>query len=82
MPTLGMAMADGEIVRWLVKEGDQVAADQQIVEIETSKVNVIIPAPVGGTLRKIVAPEGSSVKVGEVMAMIGEQEEPIPEGTS
>src|SRR3990172_2797945 len=70
LPDVGEGIAEGEIVRWLVSEGDRVAEDDLLVEVLTDKANVEIPSPVSGTVSRIVAQPGRVVKVGEVMAVL------------
>ena len=70
-PDVGEGITEGEIVKWLVKEGDTVKADQNIVQVETDKAVVDLPAPVGGKILKINFKEGDTVKVGEVLVVIG-----------
>ncbi|MBI2040769.1 MAG: 2-oxo acid dehydrogenase subunit E2 [DPANN group archaeon] len=74
-PDVGEGIAEGDIVKWLVKEGDNVSEHQVIVKIETSKAIVDIPSPTSGTVIKINFKEGENVKVGEVLAVIGEKSE-------
>jgi 2-oxoisovalerate dehydrogenase E2 component (dihydrolipoyl transacylase) len=64
LPDLGEGLTDGEVVRWLVKEGDVVALNQPIVEVETAKAVVEIPAPYAGTVVKLHATEGDTLDVG------------------
>jgi 2-oxoisovalerate dehydrogenase E2 component (dihydrolipoyl transacylase) len=64
LPDLGEGLTDGEVVRWLVAEGDAIALNQPIVEIETAKAVVEIPAPYAGTVVKLHASEGESLEVG------------------
>jgi 2-oxoisovalerate dehydrogenase E2 component (dihydrolipoyl transacylase) len=64
LPDLGEGLTDGEVVRWLVAEGDAVELNQPIVEIETAKAVVEIPAPYAGTVVKLHAVEGDSLDVG------------------
>jgi 2-oxoisovalerate dehydrogenase E2 component (dihydrolipoyl transacylase) len=64
LPDLGEGLTDGEVVRWLVAEGDAIALNQPIVEIETAKAVVEIPAPYAGTVVKLHASEGQSLEVG------------------
>ncbi|MGB4594339.1 MAG: dihydrolipoamide acetyltransferase family protein [Anaerolineaceae bacterium] len=77
MPTKLIAPRPGEgveelvISAWLKQEGDTVEEMESIVEVETDKVVTEIPSPVAGTVLKIYFPQGQSVKVGEVMALIG-----------
>jgi pyruvate dehydrogenase E2 component (dihydrolipoamide acetyltransferase) len=64
LPDLGEGLTDGEVVRWLVAEGDAIELNQPIVEVETAKAVVEIPAPYGGTVVKLHAAEGDSLDVG------------------
>ena len=64
LPDLGEGLTEGEVVRWLVAEGDAIALNQPIVEIETAKAVVEIPAPYAGTVVKLHAGEGDSLDVG------------------
>src|ERR1700754_5002546 len=70
MPAMGDSVAEGTILEWHKSEGDSVAADETIVEISTDKVDAEVPAPVAGTVVKIVAAEGDTVQVGAVLAEI------------
>lgn len=79
MPKLGLTMTEGTILRWLKKEGEEVRQGEPLLEIETDKVNLEEEAPASGILRKILAPEGSVVEVGKEIAVIAEQDEPLPE---
>ncbi len=78
-PDVGEGIVEGEIRRWLVKEGDRVKADQPLVEVETDKALVELPAPKGGMVLKIFARAGEIIKVGQVVALIGEPDE-SPDG--
>lgn len=73
-PDVGEGIAEGEIVKWLVAEGDTVKADQNIVQVETDKAVVDLPAPTGGKITKINFKEGQTIKVGEVLCSIGGEE--------
>ena len=64
LPDLGEGLTDGEVVRWLVAEGDAIELNQPIVEVETAKAVVEIPAPYAGTVVKLHAVEGESLDVG------------------
>lgn len=75
LPDVGEGVAEGEVVKWLVKEGAQVGENQPLVEIMTDKVNVEIPSPKKGTVLKLMAKEGEVVKVGQVLLVIGEKGE-------
>jgi pyruvate/2-oxoglutarate dehydrogenase complex dihydrolipoamide acyltransferase (E2) component len=70
LPDIGEGIAEGEILKWLVTEGEKVSEEQPLVEVMTDKVNVQIPSPRGGTVTKILAKEGESVKVGQVILVI------------
>lgn len=70
-PDLGEGIAEGEVKKWLVKEGDTVAKDQSLAEVETDKAVVEIPSPEAGQVLKLYHKEGELVKVGEVLAVIG-----------
>jgi pyruvate dehydrogenase E2 component (dihydrolipoamide acetyltransferase) len=77
LPDLGEGLTEGEITRWLVSEGDAVAEDQPIVEIQTEKATVEIEAPVGGIVLRIMVREGELAAVGATLAMIGESGEQL-----
>ena len=70
MPQLGETVAEGTITVWHKNVGDQVASDELLFEIGTDKVEMEIPAPVGGVLKEIRIPEGETVVVGTVLAVI------------
>ncbi|MCI5072807.1 2-oxo acid dehydrogenase subunit E2 [bacterium] len=70
LPDIGEGVNEGEIVQWLVAEGDAVKEDQPLVEIMTDKATVEIAAPVSGTVVKHAAPEGESIDVGSLLAEI------------
>jgi pyruvate dehydrogenase E2 component (dihydrolipoamide acetyltransferase) len=78
-PDVGEGIVEGEIRRWLVREGDRVKADQPLVEVETDKALVELPAPKAGTVLKIRVREGEIIKVGQVVAVIGEPGEIVAE---
>ena len=75
MPELAESVVEGEILKWLVKEGDVVVTDQPIVEVMTDKVTVELPTPFAGRIDKIVTPEGAVVEVGKPMALISSADE-------
>jgi pyruvate dehydrogenase E2 component (dihydrolipoamide acetyltransferase) len=85
LPDLGEGLTEGEIARWLVEEGQDVAEDEPLVEIATDKTTVEIPSPASGTVSRILVPEGEVVPVGTVLVVIGgngaaaEPEPPRPE---
>ena len=70
-PDVGEGIQEGEIVKWLVKEGEVVKQDQNIVQVETDKAVVDLPSPKEGKIVSIKHKEGESVKVGEVLVEIG-----------
>lgn len=72
-PDVGEGITEGTIVKWKVKEGDNVEADQILAEIETDKAVVEVPSPQKGTILKLNHKEGEVINVGEVLAVIGEK---------
>jgi pyruvate dehydrogenase E2 component (dihydrolipoamide acetyltransferase) len=72
LPDIGEGVVEGEIVRWLVKEGDRIAEDQPMVEVMTDKATVEIPSPKAGIVTKILVGEGKICKVGQSMLSIDE----------
>lgn len=78
LPQWGMNMEDGTLTRWLVSEGDEIAEGQPLVEVETAKINSELESPATGVVYHIMAAEGSLVKVGELVAVIGEPGENPP----
>jgi 2-oxoisovalerate dehydrogenase E2 component (dihydrolipoyl transacylase) len=85
LPDLGEGLEDAEVVTWRVSEGDRVELNQTLVEVNTAKALVEIPAPWEGTIEKLHASEGDVVKVGEPLISIrveAEQEEPKPKRTA
>ncbi len=70
-PDVGEGIAQGEIVRWLVAQGDRVRADQPLVEVETDKAVVEIPAPRAGIILRLPVATGETIRVGEILAVIG-----------
>ena len=71
LPDLGEGLTEGEIARWLVSEGQEIAEDDPLVEIATDKTTVEIPSPAAGTVAKILVGEGEVVPVGTVLVVIG-----------
>jgi pyruvate dehydrogenase E2 component (dihydrolipoamide acetyltransferase) len=81
LPDVGEGVAEGELVRWLVSEGDAVTEDQPVAEVETDKAQVEVPAPVNGTVRTLHWDEGDIVPVGDLFVTFDvEGEAPEPEG--
>jgi pyruvate dehydrogenase E2 component (dihydrolipoyllysine-residue acetyltransferase) len=73
LPDIGEGLTEAEIVRWLIPEGQPVAADQPLVEVETDKAVVEIPSPFGGIVLRHGGAEGETVEVGQVLVVIGEE---------
>src|SRR5262245_64679037 len=71
MPQMGESIAEGTIVRWIKKVGDQVDRDEPLFEISTDKVDAEIPSPAAGRLSEIRVKEGETVPVNSVVAVIG-----------
>jgi pyruvate dehydrogenase E2 component (dihydrolipoamide acetyltransferase) len=71
LPDLGEGLTEGEIARWLVSEGQEVAEDEPLVEIQTDKTTVEIPSPAAGKVTSILVEEGKVVPVGTVLVVIG-----------
>ncbi|KJC42108.1 dihydrolipoamide succinyltransferase [Bradyrhizobium sp. LTSP849] len=72
VPTLGESVTEATIGRWFKKAGDSVAVDEPLVELETDKVTIEVPAPSAGTLSEIVAADGTTVAVGALLGQITE----------
>jgi pyruvate dehydrogenase E2 component (dihydrolipoamide acetyltransferase) len=83
MPRLSDSMEEGTILKWLKAPGDQVELGEELVEIETDKANMVYEADAGGTLIEIVAAEGDTLPIGQVIARVGEPgEEPSGDGAA
>jgi pyruvate dehydrogenase E2 component (dihydrolipoamide acetyltransferase) len=76
LPDLGEGLTEGEVARWLVAEGQEIAEDDPLVEIATDKTTVEIPSPAAGVVSKILVGEGDVVPVGTVLVVIGNGGEP------
>ena len=72
MPALGESVSEGTVTRWLKREGEQVEADEPLLEVSTDKVDTEIPSPTSGVLQRIVVSEDETVEVGTELAVIGE----------
>ena len=72
MPRLSDSMEEGTVLKWLKSVGDEVAVGDELVEIETDKANMVYEAPDAGTLTEIVADEGATLGIGEVIAKVGD----------
>ena len=71
MPALGESVTEGTVTRWLKAVGDEVAADEPLLEVSTDKVDTEIPSPFAGTLQQILVQEDETVAVGTPLAVIG-----------
>jgi pyruvate/2-oxoglutarate dehydrogenase complex dihydrolipoamide acyltransferase (E2) component len=76
LPDLGEGLTEGEVARWLVAEGDEIAEDDPLVEIQTDKTTVEIPSPAAGPVTRILVAAGEVVPVGTVLVVIGGDDEP------
>ena len=72
LPQLGETVTEGTITQWFKQVGDTVAADEPLFEVSTDKVDTEVPSPVAGTLTEIRVPEGETVDVGTVIAVVGD----------
>src|SRR5438874_10762716 len=72
VPTLGESVTEATIGKWFKKPGDPVAVDEPLVELETDKVTIEVPAPAAGTLGDIAAKDGDTVAVGALLGSIKE----------
>jgi len=72
LPDLGEGLTEGEVARWLVVEGQELAEDDPLVEIQTDKTTVEIPSPAAGKVSRILVAEGDIVPVGTVLVVIGD----------
>jgi 2-oxoglutarate dehydrogenase complex dihydrolipoamide succinyltransferase (E2) component len=70
LPDLGEGITEGEVLKWMAKEGDQIKEDQPLVEVMTDKVNVQIPSPRSGKVTRILVKEGDIAKVGQTIIEI------------
>lgn len=80
MPALGATMEEGVIIAWKVKEGDEVAKGDIILELESDKSTFDFESPCAGVVRKIFAGDGDTVPVQQMIAIIGDVNEQIPDG--
>ena len=72
VPVLGESITEATVSKWLKNEGDNVEADEPIVELETDKVNLEVPSPISGILTKINSKDGSVVEVGSLLGSVSE----------
>src|SRR5438552_16914808 len=78
VPQMGVSVSEGTITRWLKQVGDQIEADETIVEISTDKVDTEIPSPASGIVREILANEGDTVPVNTRIAVIASGDASAP----
>ena len=78
LPDIGEGLTEGEVVTWLVKEGETVKDDQPMVEVMTDKATVEITAPTAGVIAEIRAQEGETVPVGSIMVVIDDGKGELP----
>ena len=71
MPQMGVSVSEGTITKWLKREGEQIEADEPLLEISTDKVDTEVPSPASGTLVQILVQEGETVEVGTKLGQIG-----------
>src|SRR5204863_2440520 len=71
MPQMGVSVSEGTITKWLKQQGEQVEADEPLLEISTDKVDTEVPSPGSGVLSEILVQEGATVDVGTKLAVIG-----------
>jgi pyruvate dehydrogenase E2 component (dihydrolipoamide acetyltransferase) len=81
LPDLGEGLTEGEVARWLVAVGDEIAEDAPLVEIQTDKTTVEIPSPAAGTVLQILVGEGEVAPVGSVLVVIGSDSASASTGT-
>jgi len=79
LPAMGEGVIEATINKWLVSEGVKVKEDDPLVEVATDKVDSEVPAPAEGTIISIIAAEGSTIKVGEIIAIMENDSPPTPE---
>src|SRR3712207_6765020 len=70
LPELGEGVTEGELVKWLVKPGDKIEADQAVAEMMTDKATVEVPSPTAGVVKELSLKEGEIVEVGKVMLVL------------
>ena len=83
MPQLGESVTEGTIIRWLKAEGEEIALDEPLAEVDTDKVNAELPSPVAGKIEKLLVSEGTTVDVGTeiVLVAVDGEESPSAEAT-
>src|ERR671924_885845 len=76
MPQMGVSVSEGTITKWLKQEGEEIQADEALLEISTDKVDTEVPSPGAGVVQQILVQEGETVDVGTKLAVIA------PEGAA
>src|ERR687892_373516 len=71
MPQMGVSVSEGTITKWLKQEGEEIQADEPLLEISTDKVDTEVPSPGTGVVTQILVKEGETVEVGTKLAVIG-----------
>jgi 2-oxoglutarate dehydrogenase E2 component (dihydrolipoamide succinyltransferase) len=79
MPQMGVSVSEGTITKWLKAEGEQIEADEALLEISTDKVDTEVPSPASGVVTQILVQEGETVEVGTKLAVIGGEAGAAPE---
>jgi pyruvate dehydrogenase E2 component (dihydrolipoamide acetyltransferase) len=79
MPKWGLTMTEGKVALWLKREGEDLAPGDEILEIETTKITNTVEAEASGTLRRIVVPEGATLPIGALLAVVAPTDVPEPE---
>jgi 2-oxoglutarate dehydrogenase E2 component (dihydrolipoamide succinyltransferase) len=82
VPQMGESVTEATVARWFKKEGDAVARDEPVLELETDKVTVEVPAPADGAIESIAVKEGSTVQVGTVLGAIAEGKAGTPSASA
>src|SRR5690349_11383301 len=80
MPQMGVSVSEGTVTKWLKQEGDQIAADEALLEISTDKVDTEVPSPGEGVLQQILVQEGETVEVGTKLGVIAPEGAAPPQG--
>ena len=78
VPTLGESITEATVSKWLKNIGDNFEADEPLVEIETDKITVEVPAPHAGSLKEIKVSEGTDVEIGGILGILDESKSKTP----
>src|ERR687896_38037 len=82
MPQMGVSVSEGTVTKWLKQEGEEIQADEPLLEISTDKVDTEVPSPGTGVVQQILVQEGETVEVGAKLAVIGAPGAAAPEAPS